>query len=315
MNPFPQSCFPAGPVPSPDYLTPMIDPKQQRLGVGYGVAAFLSWGFLPLYFKAVAAVPSFEVLAHRIVWSLGFLLTLTIARGRWREFTQLFKSARTQLTLMVTTVLIATNWGIFIWAVANGHLVEASLGYFINPLVSVLLGFLFLRERLRPLQTVAVGLAAVAILWITLRYGHPPVISVVLAVSFSFYGLLRKQVKATGIQGLTAETLMLSPVAIGWMIWRRQQGDLVFLHTTVPMNLLLLSAGVLTALPLIWFTESARRLRLATLGFLQYLAPTFQLLLAVVAFGEPFTRTHAVSFGLIWVALGLYSFDTLRSMR
>jgi chloramphenicol-sensitive protein RarD len=293
----------------------MNEVKQKRIGVGYGLAAFLAWGFLPLYFKAVAAVPSLEVLAHRIVWSLVFLLALTLARGRWKEFTALFKSTRTQITLMVTTVLIAINWGIFIWAVANDHLVEASLGYFINPLASVLLGFIFLRERLRPLQTVAVGLAVVAIGWITFQYGHPPVISVVLAVSFSFYGLLRKQVKASGIQGLTAETLMLSPVAIGWMIWRRQQGDLVFLDTTGSMNLLLLSAGILTALPLIWFAESARRLRLATVGFLQYLAPTFQLLLAVVVFGEPFTGTHVVSFGLIWVALGLYSFDTLRSMR
>ena len=137
----------------------------------------------------------------------------------------------------------------------------------------------------------------------------------ILAVSFGFYGLLRKQVPASGIQGLTAETLMLSPVAIGWMIWRRQQGVLVFMDTTVSFNLLLISAGVLTALPLIWFTEGARRLRLATVGFLQYLAPTLQLLLAVAVFGEPFTRTHMVSFGLIWVALGLYSFDTLRSMR
>ena len=293
----------------------MNDQQQKRLGVIYGLAAFLAWGFLPLYFKAVAVVPSLEVLAHRIVWSLVFLLILTLARGRWGEFIALFKSGRTQITLTITTGLIATNWGIFIWAVANGHLVEASLGYFINPLVSILLGFIFLRERLRRLQTVAVGLATIAILWMTFNYGHPPIISMVLAVSFSFYGLLRKQVKASAIQGLTAETLMLSPVAVGWMIWHREQGSLVFLDTTTEMNLLLLSAGVLTALPLIWFTESARRLRLATLSFLQYLAPTFQLLLAVAVFGEPFTNTHAVSFSLIWVALGLYSFDTLRSMR
>jgi chloramphenicol-sensitive protein RarD len=283
--------------------------------VVYALAAFLSWGILPLYFKAVATVPSLEVLAHRVVWSVVFLLVLTLARGRWTAFTALFKSRRTQATLMVTTVLIATNWGVFIWAIAHQRLVEASLGYFIGPLVNVLLGFVFLRERLRPVQTIAVVLAAVAITWQTARFGQLPLISLTLAISFGLYGLLRKQVPATGIQGLTAETLMLAPVAVAWMLWRLRQGELVFLHGTLRLDLLLLSAGVLTALPLIWFAEGARRLRLATMGFLQYLAPSCQLLLAVAAFGEPFTRDHAVSFGLIWIALVLYSVDTAWGMR
>ena len=292
----------------------MNDTKQKRVGVGYGLAAFLSWGVLPLYFKAVASVPSLEVLAHRVVWSLVFLLVLTLARGRWAAFSALFRTRRTQLTLMTTTVLIATNWGVFIWSVANGHLVEASLGYFITPLINVVLGFLFLRERLRPLQLVSVALAAGGIAWMTANLGHPPVISMTLAVSFGFYGLLRKQVPASGIQGLTAETLMLSPVAVAWMVWRLRQGELVFLKGSVRLDLLLLAAGVITALPLIWFAEGARRLRLATLGFLQYLAPIGQLLLAVAFFGEPFTRDHAVSFGLIWIALALYTADTARGM-
>jgi chloramphenicol-sensitive protein RarD len=289
--------------------------ERGRAGVIYALAAFLSWGFLPFYFKAVAAVPSLEVLAHRVIWSLVFLLALTLVRGRWGAFIALFRSRRTQLTLMTTTVLIAVNWGVFIWAVVNGHLVEASLGYFITPLINVVLGVLFLRERLRPAQLAAVMLAAGGIAWMTANLGHPPVISLTLAVSFGFYGLLRKQVPASGIQGLTAETLMLSPVAVGWMIWRRQQGDLIFLHGNLRLDLLLISAGLLTALPLIWFAEGARRLRLATLGFLQYLAPSFQLLLAVAFFGEAFTRDHAVSFGLIWIALGLYTTDTLRGLR
>ncbi len=289
--------------------------KQKRAGVAYGLAAFLSWGVLPLYFKAVAAVPSLEVLAHRVVWSLGFLLVLTLVRGRWTAFTDLFRSRRTQLTLAVTTGLIATNWGVFIWAVANGRLVEASLGYFITPLINVVLGFVFLHERLRPLQIVAVVLAAGGIVWMTSHLGHLPLISMTLAVCFGFYGLLRKQVPVSGIQGLTAETLMLSPVAIIWMLWNWRQGELVFLHGTARLDGLLLAAGVITALPLIWFAEGARRLRLATMGFLQYLAPSFQLLLAVAVFGEPFTRDHAVSFGLIWVALALYTVDTVRGMR
>jgi len=293
----------------------MNEPREQRIGVAYSLAAYLAWGILPVYFKAVQSVPTLEVLAHRILWSVVFLAALTAARGRWAGFATLLRSGRTQLTLMVTTCLIATNWGLFIWAVASGHLVEASLGYFIGPLVTVALGFVFLRERLRPLQAISVGLAAIAIVYLTVQYGHPPLVSMVLAFSFAFYGLLRKQVKASAIQGLTVETLMLSPVALGWMIWQRRQGGLVFLDTTWTMNGLLLSAGMLTALPLIWFTEGARRLRLATMGFLQYLAPSGQLLLAVLAFGEPFTRDHAVSFGLIWIALALYSWDTLSSLR
>lgn len=298
--------------------TPQInqeDPRQKKVGVAYALAAFLSWGILPLYFKVVGVVPTLEVLAHRVVWSLVFLLVLTLARGQWAAFTTLFRSRRIQLTLMTTTCLIATNWGVFIYAVAHGQLVEASLGYFITPLINVILGFVFLKERLRLLQLVAVGLACLGIAWMTSRLGHVPVISLTLAVSFGFYGLLRKQVPASGIQGLTAETMMVAPVALAWMIWQQRQGELVFLHRTVGLDLLLLAAGVITALPLIWFAEGAKRLRLATTGFLQYLAPSGQLLLAVVFFGEPFTRDHAVSFGLIWVALALYSVDTARGMR
>ncbi len=293
----------------------MNEKRQKQAGVGYGLAAFLSWGVLPLYFKAVAAVPSLEVLAHRVVWSLGFLLVLTLVRGRWSAFWALFRNRRTQATLVVTTVLIAINWGVFIWAIANGRLVEASLGYFITPLFSVLLGFVFLRERLRPLQVLAVCLAAGGIAWITFQLGRLPLISVTLAVSFGFYGLLRKQVPVSGIQGLTAETLILSPVALAWLVWQKQQGGLVFFHHSLPLDGLLSLAGVITALPLIWFAESARRLRLATLGFLQYLAPTFQLMLAVLVFGEPFTRDHGISFGLIWIALAIYSADTAWGMR
>ncbi|MBU1072003.1 EamA family transporter RarD [bacterium] len=289
--------------------------ERQRSGVIYGLAAFGAWGLLPLYFKAVGSVPPLEVLAHRVVWSLVLLLILTAARGRLREFRRLLRDARTQLTLVCTTGLIAVNWGLFIWAIANARLLEASLGYFINPLFSVLLGFVFLRERLRPLQTAAVILATISIVWLTTSYGRPPWISLVLAVSFGFYGLLRKRVDATGVQGLTAETLMLSPVAVAWMIWRQDRGELHFLHAGGGIDMLLVSAGVVTALPLVWFAESARRLRLATIGFMQYLAPTGQFLLAVLAFGEPFTRTHAVGFGLIWIALALYTYDTLHGMR
>lgn len=295
---------------------PAVDERRrQRSGVIYGLAAFGAWGLLPLYFKSVGSVPPLEVLAHRIVWSLALLLLVTVARGGLRELRQLLRDTRTRLTLACTTCLIAVNWGLFIWSIAHERLLEASLGYFINPLFSVLLGFVFLRERLRPRQTLAVILATGSIVWLTANYGRLPWISLVLAFSFGVYGLLRKRVDASGVQGLTVETLMLTPVAVAWMIWRHGRGELHFLHSGVGLDLRLLAAGVVTALPLVWFAESARRLRLATIGFMQYLAPTGQFLLAVLAFGEPFTRTHAVGFGLIWIALALYTYDTLHGMR
>jgi chloramphenicol-sensitive protein RarD len=293
----------------------MTDRKQQRLGVVYGLGAFGAWGLLPLYFKAVVTVPPMEVLAHRIVWSLVLLGIVTALRGGTRELAVLFRDARVRLTLVATTCLIALNWGLFIWAIANERLLEASLGYFINPLVSVALGFVFLRERLRPLQIAAVGLATVSIVWLTVTYGRLPLISIVLALSFGLYGLLRKRTRATGVQGLTIETMLLTPVAAAWLIWRESQGLLHFTHVGPRIDGLLLLAGVVTALPLIWFAESARRLRLVSIAFMQYLAPTGQFLLATLAFGEPFTSMHAVSFGLIWLALILYTIDTVRALR
>lgn len=292
----------------------MEDRNQQRVGVIYGLAAYLWWGFIAVYFKVTAAISPLEILAHRIVWSLLLLLLLIGLRGRLGEFRSVLRDRRTLLTLCGTTLLIALNWLLFIWAVGSGRLVQASLGYFMNPLVNVLLGFVFLRERLRPLQTVAVLLALVGILWLTFGYGKPPLISLTLAFSFAFYGLLRKRVRASGVQGLAAETLLLAPAAILWMLWRARHGELAFAHRGWDLSLLLMAAGPITALPLVWFAEGARRLRLATMGFLQYVTPSLQLLLAVAAFGESFTRDHAVSFGLIWTALALYTTDTVRGL-
>jgi len=293
----------------------MDERGRQRSGVIYGLAAFGAWGLLPLYFKAVESVPPLEVLAHRMVWSLALLLLVSLVRGGLGWLGRLMSDARTRRTLAVTTCLIAINWGIFIWAIDQRRLVEASLGYFINPLFTMLLGVVFLRERLRPRQTAAVVLAAVSIVWLTVDYGRLPWISLVLAASFAIYGLLRKRVAASGVQGLTVETLMLAPIAIAWMVWRHGRGELHFLQTGVGLDLLLMAAGITTALPLIWFAKSARRLRLATIGFMQYLAPTGHFLLAVLAFGEPFTHTHAVGFGLIWAALALYTYDTVVGLR
>jgi len=293
----------------------MNNPSPKRLGVAYGLAAYIWWGFIPLYFKAVASVPPLEVLAHRVVWSLVFLSLILWGRGRLKDVRTVLRDRRSMGLLTVTTVLIAVNWLVFIWSVFNHRLLEASLGYFINPLVNVLLGFLFLKERLRPWQTVAVVLAGLGVIWLAVGSGTTPWIALVLAFSFGTYGLLRKIARPDGPVGLTVETLILTPVALVWLLWSNHQGTLVFGHQGWGMSLLLMAGGPITALPLIWFAEGARRLRYATIGFLQYIAPSLQFLLAVTVFGETFTAAHAVSFGFIWAALLLYSIDTARSLR
>ncbi len=289
--------------------------RESTLGVIYGLAAFVWWGVCPLYFKAVAHVAPDEVLAHRVLWSLLLLLVLLKLRGRLPMLRQALTHGPTARTLALTSALISVNWFVFIWAVGRGFLLEASLGYFINPLVNVLLGFVFLGERLRRLQTVSVILAALAVTWLTLRVGRVPVIALTLAFSFGFYGLLRKTVRADGMTGLTAETLLLAPFAAAWLLHLEARDALAFVHRDLRTDLLLPAAGVVTALPLVWYANAARRLRYATVGFLQYAAPSLQFLLAVVAFGEPFTRTHLAAFACIWTALGLYSWDSWRALR
>lgn len=293
----------------------MNDRREQRLGVIYGAAAFGWWGVAPFYFKALDQVAPTEILAHRIVWSLVSLALLLAIQGRLGSTWGLARDRRTLLTMALTACLITVNWGVFIWSIAVERLVEASLGYFINPLVNVLLGFVFLRERLRPLQWAAVGLAAAGVGWLTLGHGGVPWIALVLAGSFGLYGLLRKTAKPSGVPGLAIETALLLPVAVVYLLWLEGRGTLAFGHTGTGTLLLLLAAGPVTALPLVWFAEGARRLRYATMGFLQYLAPTGQLLVAVLAFGEPFGQDRMVAFGFIWCGLFLYSLDTARSLR
>ncbi len=285
---------------------------KDRAGILFGLAAYGWWGFVPLYFKAVAQVTPLEVLAHRILWSLVLLLSLLLLRGRLHLFRSLLRDRRTLAVLGLTTLLIAANWLVFIWAVANDHVLQASFGYFITPLLNVLLGVVVLKERLRRSQALAVVLAGLGVLWLSLRLGGLPVISLTLAASFSLYGLLRKLIRPDGTLGLAAETLLLAPAALAWLLVREGTAGTAFLHDGAGTALLLAAGGIVTALPLIWFAEAARRLRYATVGFLQYLSPTLQFLLAVVLFHEPFTASHAVAFGLIWAALGLYSWDALR---
>jgi len=282
-----------------------------RAGLFYALAAHTWWGLIPVYFKALGKVPPAEVLAHRILWSLAFLITLIGAGRRFAELKGALRSSRTLLTLVATSLLVGANWYLFIFAIARGELLEASLGYFINPLVNVLFGFVFLGERLRRLQTASVLLAAVAVVWLTLRYGGVPWIALVLAVTFGFYTLLRKTARIGTLEGLTIETGILAPIAAFYLFGLPASA---LRSSSLATGIMLVGVGVVTTLPLLWFTAAARRLRLGTLGVLQYISPSMQFILAVVAFGEPFTPAHVVTFRLIWSALALYSFDALRTL-
>ncbi|MFZ2493151.1 MAG: EamA family transporter RarD, partial [Thermoanaerobaculia bacterium] len=278
----------------------MTSTSETRAGIAFGIAAYASWGFIAVYFKLVGAVPPLEILAHRIVWSVAILLLIITVSRRWPDFAKVVAEPRRLLPLVVSTVLIAVNWFIFIWAVTTSHMVEASLGYYINPLVNVLLGFLFLGERLRKLEWTAVALAGAAVTWLAITVGVIPWVSLALAVSFGVYGLVRKKAGVPSIEGLTIETLILLPLAAGYLAYLGNAGTLAFGSGSTKLDLLLIAAGPVTALPLLWFASAVRRLRLATVGLLQYIAPTIQFTLAVTVYGEPFGHERAVAFALIW---------------
>ncbi|RII29182.1 MAG: EamA family transporter RarD [Geobacter sp.] len=281
----------------------------------YGLAAYLVWGFFPLYFKAVQHVPPLEVVSHRIVWSMLFLALLVTGTRRWREIGAAFRTPKTILTLSGTTLLIAANWLIFIFAVEKGEVLQSSLGYFMNPLVNVFLGFALLGERLRRWQTVSLVLAASGVLIMSLRVGQIPWIALLLAVTFGLYGLLRKTAVVDSLVGLSIETFLAAPAALAFLCWLGMAGKGAFLAGSLHDDLILPLAGVVTAVPLLWFTAAARRLRLATMGFLQYITPSIQFILAVWAFGEKFTPTHLIAFSCIWGGLALYSWSALVSSR
>jgi chloramphenicol-sensitive protein RarD len=283
--------------------------------VAFALTAYIAWGFVPVYFKTVIHVPSLELLAHRIIWSLALLLCYMLPRGRAAGVIAALRQPRTRLYLIGSTLLIAFNWYLFIWAVAQAQVLQASLGYFINPLVNVLLAVIFLGERLRRPQLGSVLLAGAGVLYLSVSYGEIPLLALLLAFSFGFYGLLRKIVAADSSTGLTAETALLSPLAVGYLVYLAGQGRLVFLRDGAGSDLLLMASGPVTALPLLWFAAAARRLRFATVGILQYITPTLHFLLAVVAYREPFTTPHLVCFGCIWTALVIYSVDSWRESR
>jgi len=289
--------------------------RRPLAGILYSAAAFLIWGLSPAYWKAMQAVPAIEIVSHRVVWSFVFLLALTLFQHRWAEFVSALGSPRTLLTLSVTTVLVSGNWLLYIWAVNAGYLLQASLGYYINPLVNVLLGVLFLKERLRRPQAIAAFLALAAVAYRTFSFGQFPWIALTLGFSFGVYGLIRKVAPVGSLVGLTVETMLLTPIAAAGLVYFETQGAAALFHSGATLDVLLLGTGVFTAVPLLFFNLGARRINLSTVGLLQYIAPSCMFLMAVLLYGEPFTVPQLLTFALIWAALAIYSIDSVRSYR
>jgi chloramphenicol-sensitive protein RarD len=292
-----------------------VPAKRGRIGALYALCAFLAWGFNPVYFKAVADVPVVEIVAHRILWAL-LLVAMVVSVGRqWPAVARALFDRRAMTAMVASTVLLSSNWGLYVWAVANNRILETSIGYFINPLLSVLLGVVFLGERLNRVQMVAVALAVAGVAYLTWSYGQAPWIALYLAGSFGVYGLVRKIAPVNAIGGLFIETLILSPIALLYLIWLQATGTGAFGRGGIGFDLLLALSGPVTALPLLWFSAAARRLNLSTIGFFQYIAPSTQFMLAIFVYGEPFTPAHAVTFPLIWTALAIFTADAMRRQR
>jgi chloramphenicol-sensitive protein RarD len=279
------------------------------------ISAFFLWGIFPIYWKALYHVPSTEILAHRVIWSLAFMLFLFSIQGRWKEIKSIIFISRDIPRFLFTSVLLAVNWLTYIWAVNTNQIVEASLGYFINPLVNVCLGMIFLRERLYRWQILSVMLAFIGVLFLTMQYGRVPWIAFTLAFSFGTYGLLRKTAKAGSMVGLLFETAILTPIALAYTITLGIQGSGAFFSIGLQTDVLLTGAGLVTAIPLLLFAHGARRIQYSTVGFLQYIAPTGQLLVGVFFYKELFTSTHAISFGFVWMAIIIYSISSLLSYK
>ena len=283
--------------------------RHRAVGVAAAAGSYLIWGLFPLYFHALAGVPAPEVLAHRIVWSSVFMVLLVSVARRWGDVARQLRAPGTLPTLAASALLISTNWLVYIWAVHQGRVVEASLGYFVNPLVSVLLGVVFLHEPLSRRQGAAVALAAGGVLVMLVHAGRPPWVALTLAATFGLYGLLRKRARVDPLAGLLAEVCMLLPLAGTYLGWLGLEGAAHF-GAGARVTALLGASGVVTAVPLLLFAVGVGRLRLSTVGLLQYLNPTAQLVIAVFAFDEPFGAAHAVAFGCIWASLALYTVRT-----
>ena len=288
--------------------------QHARAGVLFAIVAYSMWGFAPMYFKLLAYMPATEILVHRIVWSGVVLLLLVALRNQWPKIKAAIKSRKIMLILLAAGLLLGTNWLLFIWAVNNDQLLEASLGYYINPLFNILFGRLFLAERLRPMQKGAVVFAISGVAIAVAGLGYLPWIALVLAISFSLYGLLRKKVAVDSMPGLFIETAMMLPAAlVYWLLFAGESSNM--LSNSAYTNVLLILAGVVTTAPLLCFTAAARRIQYSTLGFFQYIGPSIMFILAVFFYQEPLDKARLITFGFVWTGLAIFCWDSFRHFR
>jgi chloramphenicol-sensitive protein RarD len=278
-------------------------------GLWYAIAAYVIWGFFPLYWKQLGAVPSSQQMAHRVIWSLLLLLGVMYFQKKNQTLLTALRTPRIVLIYFGSTLLLGTNWLVYLWAVSHGFIVEASLGYFINPLFNVIFGVVFLRERLRLGQWIAIGIALLGVLYLTFEYGSLPWIALVLAAAFGLYGLVRKAAPLDAVPGLTLEMGFLFIPTLLFLLYAEFQGQGAFLHAGLTTDLYLVGAGVATTVPLLLFIGAARRIPLSLLGIVQYITPTAQLLLGVLKYNEPFTRERAIGFAIVWIALIIFAVE------
>jgi chloramphenicol-sensitive protein RarD len=279
-----------------------------KKGILYALGAYLIWGLFPFYWKILGVVPALQVLGHRIFWSFITLIIILILTRQWKIIRAAL-NRRVLIIYSVAAVLIAINWLTYVWAVGAGFIIETSLGYFINPLLSVLLGVVFLRERLRPLQWLPIGLATIGVLYLTFAYGSLPWVALTLAISFGFYGLVKKNAPLDSLPGLTLETGLLIVPAVGFLLYSEFSKTGVFLHTTLLLDLMLVGAGLVTSIPLLLFASATHRIPLTTIGVLQYVNPTIQFLLGTLVYKEPFDQHRLIGFGMVWAALILFALE------
>lgn len=284
-------------------------------GVLNGIAAYAMWGFFPIYWKLLHNVPALQVIGHRIGWSFILLTVYILLARKWQDFRSVAFKPKTVGVYSIAAVLLSFNWLIYVWGVNAGFIVETSLGYFINPLLSVLLGVVFLRERLRPLQWIPVGLAAAGVIYLTVVYGRPPWIALSLAFTFGFYGFVKKLSPLGSLYGLTLETGIVFPVALVYIVFVAVNGSGMFLQSGAATDLLLVGAGAVTTIPLLMFASAAKQIPLTVVGLLQYIAPTLQFLIGVFIYREPFDLSHLIGFGIVWLALIIFATESYFANR
>jgi chloramphenicol-sensitive protein RarD len=285
-------------------------------GILYAASAFILWGIFPLYFHAIREVPPLEILGHRMLWSLAFLAIVLTVRQQWKWLPRVVRQPRVLGAFIASALLLSSNWFVYIWSVNNGHVLDASLGYFINPLINVMLGMLVLKETLRRGQWIAISVAACGVAWLTWSAGELPWIALILGISFACYGLLRKTAALAALEGLSLETMLLFPLALAYVVWLTVHGQNTFMNAdTGATRWLLAAAGPITAIPLLLFAAGARKISMSALGLLQYLSPTLQALLGVWVFHEAFPPERLIGFVIIWTALALYVAEGLWTSR